>query len=86
MKSSGPRAYTLGVLVTGASAFLAVLLAFLLARVAGQKTGPFQRGAQIGVVLLKGLGDAVPDGSGLAGDAAAVGQDVEIELAACPSA
>src|SRR3984893_17414083 len=70
---------TLAELEAGAGALLAVLLALLLPRVAGQEAGRLQAVAQLDVVLEQGARDAVPDRPGLPGAAAALdrGDDVE---------
>ena len=57
------------------------LAAFLLARVAGQQAAALELGAQLGVDLGQRPGDAVADGAGLAGDAAAVDADVDVDAA-----
>ena len=59
----------------------AVLLTFLHARVAGQEAGLLQGRAQLGVVLQQRAGQAVADGAGLAGAAAADNVDNNVELA-----
>src|SRR5438132_10581395 len=51
--------------------FVAVLLAFLHARIAGQQPILVKRRAKRLVAAGQGPGDAVPDRAGLAGDAAA---------------
>src|SRR5688572_22971597 len=56
-------------------ALQAVLLALLGPRVAGQQPSLAQRGACVGMGAEEGTGDAVPDRSGLAGDAAAGDED-----------
>src|SRR4029453_2813958 len=60
-------------------AALAVLLALLLARVAGQEAAALQHRAQRRVGLLEGARDAVAQRAGLAGDAAAPEQRVHVE-------
>jgi hypothetical protein len=63
-----------------AGAGLAGLLALFLARIAGEVAGLLERGAQLGIHLLEGAGDAVGHGAGLAADAATgdVGHDVDL--------
>ena len=51
--------------------FEAVLFALLHSRVAGQETGGLEDGAVALIDLQQGAGDAVADGAGLAGHAAA---------------
>ncbi len=58
----------------------AVLLALLHARVAGEEAGGLQRGAEFRVHLQQGAGDAVAQGAGLAGHAAAVDAGLHIEV------
>src|SRR5207302_2786407 len=71
---------TLAELEARARALLAVLLALLLAGIAGQEPGRLEAVAQLAVVLEQGAGDAVADGAGLPGAAAAFdgGDDVEL--------
>src|SRR3954466_15617995 len=57
------------------------LLALDLACVAREETLALERHAQLRVHLDQRAGDAVPDGSGLAGGAAAVDADAEVVLA-----
>src|SRR6187200_801716 len=57
---------SLAELEPGAGTLLTVLLALLLARIAGQKACRLQPVAQLTVVLEQGARDAVPDRSGLA--------------------
>ena len=69
----GPRAsLALGVLRAAAGLATPDLLALDLAGVARHETGIAQRLAQRLIVLDERAGDAVTDGAGLAGDAAAV--------------
>src|SRR5437764_14551083 len=58
-------------LETGAGALLAVLLAFLLARIARQEPGRLEAVAQLAVELEQGARDAVPYRTGVTRDAAA---------------
>src|SRR5450759_2799004 len=64
----------------GPGSALTVLLPFLHARVARQKTSLLQRGAELEVEEAEGAGDAVADRSGLARAAAAVHQGDDVEL------
>src|SRR4030081_1522744 len=70
---------SLGVLRRLASALQAVLLPFLLARIARQEAGLLQYGAQLRVVLEQGARDAVGDRPGLARLAAADDFDTGVE-------
>ena len=53
----------------------------LIARVAGQEAAALQLAAELGVDLGQGARDAVADRTGLAGDAAAVDADLDVERA-----
>src|SRR3954454_724259 len=66
-------------LETGAGALLAVLLAFLLARIARQDPGRLEAVAQLAVELEQSARDAVPDRAGLARATAARHRDVDVE-------
>src|SRR5262249_54019785 len=66
------RSLPFGELETRARAALTVLLALLLARVAGQEPALLERGAVGGVEQLERARDAVAQRVGLAGDPAAV--------------
>src|SRR6476469_8252570 len=66
-------------LETGAGALLAVLLAFLLARIARQEPGRLEAVAQLAVELEQSARDAVPDRAGLARAAAARHRDTDVE-------
>src|SRR4051794_7338455 len=59
---------------------LAILLAFLLARVARQEAGRLEAVAQLGVESEQSAGDAVPNGAGLARAAAPGDADGDVEL------
>ena len=71
----------LGELRSAAGLFETVLLALFHARVAGQQTGGFQDGAVALVDEEQGAGDAVADGAGLAGHAAAGDGGFDVDLA-----
>src|SRR5436190_1043828 len=71
---------TFGELEPFASAFLAVLLALVLARIAGEEAELLQPGPQFGIELHQSPRDAQTGGARLAGDTAAVGEDQEVEL------
>src|SRR3954454_9485696 len=58
-------ALPLGVLRSLAGLLQAVLLALLGARVAGEKAGPLERYALLGIELGQGAGDAEPQRTGL---------------------
>src|SRR5579859_4532081 len=60
---------------------LAVLLAFHDAAVAGQEAVRLENGAQAGLVVGQGLGDAVAYGAGLAGETGAFHRGDDVELA-----
>src|SRR3954451_1220711 len=70
----------LGELEAGAGALLSVLLALLHARIAREETGLLQPLAKLGVVNLKGAGDAVTDRTGLTARTTTINGDDEIEL------
>ena len=57
------------------------LLALDLTVVAREEAGALERRAQALVGLAEGAGDAVADGAGLGGDAAAVHVGLDVELA-----
>src|SRR5438093_11757683 len=59
----------------------AVLLALHHARVASEKAGLLQRGAEVGVQLGERAADAVPDGACLAGEPAAADVHRDVHLA-----
>ena len=61
----------LGELGRAAGGLEAVLLSFLHSGVAGQKTGGFQRRTELRVQRQQRAGNAMTDGAGLAGNAAA---------------
>ena len=63
------------------SGFEAVLLTLLHTRIAGQEAGLLQGGAQLGVELQQGAGQAVADSASLAGTATADDVDDNVELA-----
>ena len=71
---------SLGELGSAACGFEAVLLSLLHSGVAGQEPGGLQIGAVLGVHLQQGAADAVAQGAGLAGNAAAGngGHDVNL--------
>lgn len=58
-----------------------VLLALFHTRVAGEKPGLFEDGAHLFAVLEQRTGDAVADGTGLTGNAAARDGTHDVELA-----
>ena len=66
---------------SAAGGFEAVLLPLLHTRVAGEEAGGLQSRAVLGVDLQQGPGDAVPDGAGLTGDAAAGDGGGDVHLA-----
>ena len=70
---------TFGELESLASAFLAILLALVLARVAGQKTELLEPGSQLQIELAQRTGDSMSGGAGLTGNTSAIDahQDVE---------
>ena len=68
-------------LEAAAGAGLAGLLAFLHARIAGEETGLLEDGAEVLVGLDEGAGDAVAQGAGLAGGAAAFADRDDVVLA-----
>src|SRR5699024_2973800 len=70
----------LGELRSATGSLEAVLLALLHARIAGQVAGLLQDGAVLLVLLQHGAADAVADGAGLAGNAAAGHADHHVEL------
>ena len=72
---------SLGELGRSAGRFEAVFFTLLHARVAGEETGGLLRWRAVRLVdQQEGAGDAVTDGAGLAGDAAAddLGDDIEL--------
>src|SRR6188472_2262110 len=71
---------TFGELEPFASALLAVLLALVLAGVAGQEAELLQPRPQFGVELHQSSRDAQTGGARLTGDSAAVGKDQQVEL------
>ena len=73
-----PARLSLGVLRRLAGLLEAVLLAFLLPRVAGEEAGLLEVGAQLGVELDERTGDAVAQGAGLARGPAAVERGVDV--------
>ena len=72
---------TLAELRSATCSLEAVLLAFLHARIAGEKTGLLERGAELGVDEKQGAGDAVAQGASLTGDAAALDGGNDVDLA-----
>src|SRR6476469_7994621 len=78
-RSSPSDLLALAELETRPGALLAVLLAFLLARVARQEPGRLQAGAQITIELEQGARDAVPDRTGLARATAPRHRDLDVE-------
>ena len=66
---------------SAAGSLQAVLLTFLHTRIAGQEAGLLQGGAQLGVELQQGAGQAVADSASLAGTATADDVDDNVELA-----
>jgi len=70
---------SLGELEPLASAFLAVLLALVFPRIAGQKTSFLQRTTQFGVELNQCPGNTQLNCPGLTGYTAAVGENQQIE-------
>ena len=72
---------SLGELRSATGCFQTVLLSLLHSGVAGQETGGLQSGAILGVHLQQGAGDAVADGAGLAGHAAAGDGGNDVHLA-----
>src|SRR5688500_12772141 len=77
-----PGDLPLGELELPPGAALAILLAFLHARVAGEEPVGPEVGLGRGVVLHQRPGQAHDDGSALAGRATAAGVDPEVDLAA----
>src|ERR1700761_2923569 len=76
---SARQRLSLGELEASASALLAVLLALLTTRVAGNEAFCLERLAELGVELHQCAGDAELDGIGLSHDAATLdgGDDIE---------
>ena len=72
---------TLGELRRAASCLQAVFLSFLHSRVTGQEASGFQRGTEFGVDAQQSAGNAMTDGAGLAGHAAALDGADDIDLA-----
>ena len=66
------RDLSLGELRRAAGSLQAVLLSFLHSGVAGQEAGGLQLSTVLGVDLQQGAGNAVTDGAGLTGHAAAL--------------
>src|SRR5882672_2945608 len=81
---TGSGLFALALRILGSAAGLAAadLLAFDLARVTRDETGLAQRSAQRLVVLDERARDAVANGTGLSGDAAAGDDDGNVELVA----
>ena len=71
----------LGELRCATSCFETVLLALLHTRIAGQEAGLLQDGAVLGVHQQQGTADAVAQGAGLAGHAAALDGGNDVHLA-----
>ena len=72
---------SLGELGCATCSLEAVLLALLHARIAGQIAGLLDDRLVVLVRLHEGAGDAMTDGAGLAGEAAALAVDDDVELA-----
>ena len=70
----------LGELRSATGLFETVLLTLFHARIAGQETGGLEGSAEGLVHEAQGAGDAVADGAGLAGDAAAGDGAVDVDL------
>src|SRR6202790_3136858 len=81
LEAAGDSTPPLGVLRCPPGSLEAVLLAFLLARVAGEQPGGFERGAQFGVGSDERAGYAVTHRARLPGDAAAADLDGHLETA-----
>ena len=77
----GSSLLSLRELRSAAGGLEAVLLALLHSGVAGQEPGFLEGGAVGGIHLQQGAGDAVTDGAGLAGDAAAGDGGLDVHLA-----
>src|SRR5258706_8445101 len=75
---TGTPGLALGVLRSLAGLLQAVLLALLLAGVAGEEPGPLERDAQLAVELGQRTGDAEAQRAGLPADAAAVDRRVDV--------
>ena len=75
-----PKQLAFGELEPLAGAFLSVLLALMLARIAGEKTGFLQLRPQLPIEFDQGTGNAQPDRVGLTGNTTAVGENQNIEL------
>ena len=71
---------TLGELEAGACAAETVLFALFLASIAGQETCGLENGAEFRVDLAEGAGDAVAQGFGLTGHAAAGAASLDVVL------
>src|SRR5438270_13544751 len=80
MPAPGSQGLTLGELEPLAGALLAVLLPFVLTRVASEEPELLQPSPQFGVELHQCPGDAQPGRARLSGDAATAGENDQVEL------